>query len=60
MKGCFRVTARPSLRSSPHDVRRKPKSSTDGTDRYNALAVELAAGHGFKITNPEMQRYAKR
>lgn len=32
----------------------------NGTDRYNALAVELAAGHGFKVTNPEMQRYAKR
>ncbi|KOF18489.1 hypothetical protein AC244_14100 [Ensifer adhaerens] len=26
----------------------------------HALAVELAAEHGFKITNPEMQRYANR
>lgn len=26
-----------------------------GTDRYKALAIELAAEHGFKITNPELQ-----
>ena len=26
-----------------------------GTDRYKALAIELAAEHGFRITNPELQ-----
>lgn len=29
--------------------------SLSGTDRYKALAVELAAEHGFKVTNPELQ-----
>ncbi|OCJ22159.1 LPD7 domain-containing protein [Rhizobium rhizogenes] len=27
----------------------------NGTDSYKAIAVELAAEHGFKITNPELQ-----
>ena len=27
----------------------------NGTDSYKALAIELAAEHGFKITNPELQ-----
>ena len=27
----------------------------NGTDRYKALAIELAAEHGFQITNPELQ-----
>ncbi|WP_245472522.1 LPD7 domain-containing protein [Rhizobium jaguaris] len=27
----------------------------NGTENYKALAVELAAEHGFKITNPELQ-----
>jgi hypothetical protein len=27
----------------------------NGTDRYRALAIELAAEHGFQITNPELQ-----
>lgn len=26
-----------------------------GTDRYKALAIDLAAEHGFQITNPELQ-----
>jgi hypothetical protein len=26
-----------------------------GTDSYKSLAIELAAEHGFKITNPELQ-----
>lgn len=29
--------------------------SLSGTDRYKALAIELAAEHGFKVTNPELQ-----
>lgn len=27
----------------------------NGTDRYKALAIDLAAEHGFQITNPELQ-----
>ncbi|OLP62709.1 hypothetical protein BJF93_00975 [Xaviernesmea oryzae] len=27
----------------------------NGTDRYKALAVDLAAEHGFQLTNPELQ-----
>lgn len=27
----------------------------NGTDAYKTLAIELAAEHGFKITNPELQ-----
>ena len=27
----------------------------NGTDSYKAIAVELAAEHGFKVTNPELQ-----
>ncbi|NTG64769.1 relaxase/mobilization nuclease domain-containing protein [Agrobacterium rhizogenes] len=27
----------------------------NGTDSYKAIAVELAAEHGFRITNPELQ-----
>ncbi|UXS05562.1 LPD7 domain-containing protein [Agrobacterium tumefaciens] len=42
--------------------------SLSGTDRYKSLAIELAAEHGFKVTNPELQdalnaarqRYASR
>lgn len=29
--------------------------SLTGTDRYKALAIEFAAEHGFKVTNPELQ-----
>ncbi|MDE1996084.1 MAG: hypothetical protein KGI75_26535, partial [Rhizobiaceae bacterium] len=29
--------------------------TVNGTDRYKALAVELAAEHGFRLTNPELQ-----
>lgn len=29
--------------------------TVNGTDRYKALAVELAAQHGFRLTNPELQ-----
>ncbi|MFW8584676.1 LPD7 domain-containing protein [Rhizobium beringeri] len=31
----------------------------NGTDSYKALAIELAAEHGFKITNPELQGQAR-
>jgi hypothetical protein len=27
----------------------------NGTDSYKAIAIELAAEHGFKVTNPELQ-----
>ncbi|KAA0689457.1 hypothetical protein DTW90_31670 [Neorhizobium sp. P12A] len=29
--------------------------TVNGTDRYKSLAVELAAEHGFRLTNPELQ-----
>ncbi|NTA59881.1 relaxase/mobilization nuclease domain-containing protein [Agrobacterium tumefaciens] len=29
--------------------------SLSGTDRYKSMAIELAAEHGFKVTNPELQ-----
>ena len=29
--------------------------SVSGSDRYKALSVELAAKHGFRLTNPELQ-----
>jgi hypothetical protein len=29
--------------------------TVNGTDRYKGLAVELAAEHGFRLTNPELQ-----
>jgi hypothetical protein len=31
------------------------RCAVNGTDRYKALCVELAAEYGFKIANPELQ-----